>query len=32
MIRMLGAMIDANGQAEELLATLEAGLVQLQAR
>ena len=32
MIRMLGAMIDANGRAEELLATLEAGLVQLQAR
>jgi len=32
MIRMLGAMIDANGRAEELLATLEAGLVQSQAR
>ena len=32
MIRMLGAMIDANGRAEELLATLEACLVQSQAR
>jgi hypothetical protein len=31
-IRMLGAMIDANGRAEELLATLEAGLVQLHSK
>jgi iron complex transport system substrate-binding protein len=28
MIRMLGAMVDADGRAEELVATLEAGLVQ----
>jgi iron complex transport system substrate-binding protein len=28
MIRMLGAMVDAGGRAEELVATLEAGLVQ----
>src|ERR1700736_2134374 len=28
MLRMLGAMVDADGRAEELVATLEAGLVQ----
>ena len=28
MIRMLGAMVDADGRAAELVATLEAGLVQ----
>ena len=32
MIRMLGAMVDAGGRAEELVATLEAGLVQARGR
>jgi iron complex transport system substrate-binding protein len=32
MIRMLGAMVDAGGWAEELVATLEAGLVQVRTR
>jgi iron complex transport system substrate-binding protein len=32
MIRMLGAMVDAGGRAEELAATLEAGLVQARSR
>jgi len=32
MIRMLGAMVDAGGRAEELVATLEAGLVQARRR
>ena len=32
MIRMLGAIVDVGGRAEELVATLEAGLVQARAR
>jgi iron complex transport system substrate-binding protein len=32
MVRMLGAMVDVGGRAEELVATLEAGLVQARAR
>ena len=32
MIRMLGAMVDAGGRAEELVATLEASLVQARRR
>src|SRR6201993_4031743 len=32
MIRMLGAMVDADARAEELLAMLEAGLVQARSR
>ena len=32
MIRMLGAMVDAGRRAKELVATLEAGLVQARAR
>jgi iron complex transport system substrate-binding protein len=32
MIRMLGAMVDAGGRAGELVATLEAGLVQARSR
>jgi iron complex transport system substrate-binding protein len=32
MIRMLGAMVDAGGRAEELVATLEAGLGQARSR
>src|SRR3984893_1372714 len=32
MIRMLGAMVDAGGRAEELVATLETGLVQSRSR
>ena len=32
MIRMLGAMVDSGGRAGELVATLEAGLVQARSR
>ena len=32
MVRMLGAMVDAGRRAKELVATLEAGLVQARAR
>ena len=32
MIRMLGAVVDASGRAEELVAALEAGLVQARSR
>jgi iron complex transport system substrate-binding protein len=32
MIRMLGAIVDAGGRAEELVVTLEAGLVQARTR
>ena len=32
MIRMLGAMVDASGRGEQLVATLEAGLVQARHR
>src|ERR1700756_3825700 len=32
MIRMLGAMVDAGGRAEELVATLETGLPQAGSR
>jgi iron complex transport system substrate-binding protein len=32
MIRMLGAMVDAGGRAGELVATLEAGVVQARSR
>jgi len=32
MIRMLGAMVDAGGRAEELVARLEAGLVEARSR
>jgi iron complex transport system substrate-binding protein len=32
MIRMVGVMVDAGGRAEELVATLEAGLVQARSR
>src|ERR1700740_883936 len=32
MIRMLGAMVNAGGRADELVATLEAGLVQARTR
>jgi iron complex transport system substrate-binding protein len=32
MVRMLGAMVDAIGRAEQLVASLEAGLVQARAR